>query len=270
MPTLALLFSVWGCTTAADRALGLAQRRGMETAIVQGTTFRHLIVQSRDLPTDVLYVFIDGDGTPWGYGGTEVARDPTPHRALALELALHTAHSDLYLGRPCHFQSGSDPACTPPVWTSGRYSSAVVDSMAAVVNRSASDGGYRRVVLIGYSGGGTLAVLLVPRVPAARAVITIAANLDVAAWSQWHRYLPLDGSLDPAQQPPLPSTIFQWHLVGGRDLNVPERLVRRYVDTLDVDSVWRFPTYDHTCCWVQQWAQLMQQIDATIAATSLN
>ncbi len=269
LPVLALLFLLGGCATEAERTLAQARQRGLRTAIVQGTAFRHLIVETRGSPPGVLYVFIEGDGTPWTHGGTAVARDPTPRRAIALELALRTPHPGLYVGRPCHFQVRSDPACTPPVWTSGRYSSAVVDSLAAVINRAATGGGYRRVVLIGYSGGGALAVLLVPHVPAARAVVTIAADLDVAAWSRWHGYLPLTGSLDPAQQPPLPAAVAQWHLVGGRDSNVPERLNRRYFEAqgaaADVDHVWRYPTFDHTCCWVRQWPQILERLDAALA-----
>src|SRR5258708_14449552 len=34
-------------------------------------------------------------------------------------------------------------------------------------------------------------------------------------------YLPLEGSLNPALQPPLPTSLRQWYLVGQRDTNVP-------------------------------------------------
>ena len=73
----------------------------------------------------------------------------------------------------------------------------------------------RSVVLIGYSGGGVLAVLIAPQVPGS-AVVTIAANLDVEAWARWHQYTPLSGSLNPATQPPL-DALHEWHLVGDRD-----------------------------------------------------
>ena len=49
----------------------------------------------------------------------------------------------------------------------------------------------RQIVFIGYSGGGTLATLLVEHFPQTRAVVTIAGNLDVKAWTEYHNYEPL-------------------------------------------------------------------------------
>jgi dienelactone hydrolase len=133
--------------------------------------------------------------------------------------------------------------------------------MVAATNRYAASGGFAHVILIGYSGGGALAVLMAPGVPATRAVITIAANLDVAGWARLHGYLPLERSLDPASQPPLSAGIEQRHLIGGRDTNIPESLNGGYLQTLGADRIWRYPTFDHVCCWVQQWPALLERID---------
>jgi hypothetical protein len=250
-----------GCATGDDRTQQFAQHSGLTSAIVQGAGFRHQVFASQGAPADVLYVFIEGDGSPWTHAGTVVARDPTPTRTLALELAVRTPHSILYLGRPCYFQVRIDAVCTPDIWTSGRYAIQVVDSMAAAVNRYAASGGFGHLVLIGYSGGGALAVLMAPHVPTTLIVITIAANLDVDAWVRHHHYLPLDGSLNPALQAPLPASIQQWHLIGERDLNVPENLNQRYFDSLSPDRIWRFSEFDHSCCWVEQWPQILARLD---------
>jgi dienelactone hydrolase len=156
----------------------------------------------------------------------------------------------------------SDAACTPRIWTSDRYSQSVVESMAAALNRFAADHGYRHTVLVGYSGGGSLAMLMAPHIASITAVVTIAANLDVAAWTRWHDYLPLSGSLDPATQAPLAASIRQLHLVGGRDANVPESINDRFFSTLRPEQLLRFPGFDHVCCWVEQWADILPLIDA--------
>jgi pimeloyl-ACP methyl ester carboxylesterase len=261
---LLLIELALGCVNVTERAERTAERGGLSPDVIQGTPFRHQAFMRKMASAD-LFVFIEGDGLPWTHGGTEIARDPTPRRPLALELAIHTPHSILYLGRPCYFSMASDPGCSPVLWTSARYSDRVVASMAAAVNGYAATNGYRRAVLIGYSGGGTLAVLMAPRIPITRAVITIAANLDVAAWSRWHGYLPLDQSLNPATQPALAAEIIQLHLVAGRDANVPEMLDRGYFDSLKPGQIWHFPQFDHVCCWVEQWPQILGKIGAAIS-----
>jgi pimeloyl-ACP methyl ester carboxylesterase len=216
----------------------------------------------------MLYVFIEGDGSPWVDAGTRVAQDPTPHRPLALELAAATPHAVLYLGRPCYFELHLEAICTPDLWTSGRYSAAVVDSLAAAVRRYAAANDNPPLILIGYSGGGALAVLMAAHLPATHAVVTIAANLDVDAWARWHRYLPLSAGENPATEPPLADAILQWHMVGGKDDNVPEAVNRRYFDTLRPDQVWRYPDFDHACCWLERWASILARIEAAIYSVS--
>jgi pimeloyl-ACP methyl ester carboxylesterase len=262
----ATLFSMLcACQDLTVRATRAAQHAGLTSATVQGTQYQHEIFVHSSTPGDTLFVFIEGDGSPWSRDGLTVSRDPTPHRALALELAEHTPHSILYLGRPCYFSARTDSGCNTRLWTSERYSARVVESLAAVVNRYAANNAYRRVTLIGYSGGGALAVLMAPRIPSTGAVITIAANLDVEAWASWHGYLPLEGSLNPATEAPLDPAIQQWHLVGDRDLSVPPRVSRRYLGNVRAERIWHFASFDHVCCWVEQWSSILPRIEAALA-----
>jgi dienelactone hydrolase len=120
------------------------------------------------------------------------------------------------------------------------------------------------VVLVGYSGGGAISVLTAPLVPAACGVVTIAADLDIDAWTGWHHYLPLKGSLNPAAQAPLDAHIGQWHLIGDRDSNVPPLLNRRYLERIPVDHLWHYSTFDHTCCWVEQWPAILARIESEL------
>ncbi len=231
-------------------------------AIVPGTVFRHDIAFEDGRQDAVLRVFIEGDGTPWDADGQPPAANPTPRYPLALALARATPPPVLYLGRPCYFRVAMDPGCAPPLWTAGRYSESVVDSMTAALTAFISAHGYRRATLIGYSGGGTLAVLIAPRVPATVAVITVAANLDTDGWTRLHGYLPLTGSLNPATESPLPEGIVQLNLLGGRDTNVPERASQRYLQRLRDDQVWRYPGFDHRCCWEREWPSILKRIGA--------
>lgn len=263
----ALLLLLGACREMVPNAQ-TALHAGLKSDLVQGTAYQHVTFVADSSTVKPLYVFIEGDGLPWSHHGTQVSPDPTPRNPLALALALRTPGSRLYLGRPCYFAAINDPACNPRVWTSERFSAAVVASMAAVVNHHCAASCRGGVVLIGYSGGGVLAVLMAPLVPSTVAVITIAADLDIDAWTRWHGYAALEGSLNPAALPALPSRIRERHLVGDRDTVVPPQLARRYLDRVKPDYVWHFATFDHACCWVERWPELFSRIEAAVSRTS--
>lgn len=258
------LFALCACQDLTASAARTASQAGLATSLVQGSNYQHQVFVSSSLNESSLFVFIDGDGSPWRHGGSYVSRDPTPQRPLALELAVRTPHAVIYLGRPCYFLARHDAACDSRVWTSDRYSVQVAESIATVINRYANENPSRCVVLVGYSGGGVLSVLVAPLVPSTCAVVTIAADLDVDAWTRWHHYLPLKGSLNPATQPPLEPHIAQWHLVGDRDSNVPPQISLRYLDQVPNDRIWHFSTFDHACCWVEQWPDILARIEVEL------
>jgi pimeloyl-ACP methyl ester carboxylesterase len=264
-----VFLALGACQNMTAKAIRTAARAGLSAQLVQGDAYKHQIFAGLLVAGEPLYVFIEGDGSPWRNNGSRVSNDPTPHQPLALRLAARTPRSVIYLGRPCYFQAISDSACTPPAWTSGRYSENVVASMAAALNGYIDRVHPGGVVLVGYSGGGVLAVLLAPLVPSTSAVVTIASDLDIDAWVRWHRYLPLTGSVNPAAQPPLPAAVQEWHLVGDRDEVVPPRLSQRYLDRVSADHVWHYPAFGHVCCWEKQWPGIFARIEAALRETHM-
>lgn len=219
-----------------------------QTAVVRGERFLHRVEVNDAADKRELHVYIEGDGTPW-VRRTRIAGDPTPREPLALRLMEQDRAFSAYVGRPCYWGLARSENCEPRLWTSARYSREVVDSMRAVIRGLLDEHGSRQLVLIGHSGGGTLAMLLAPRFEETTAVITIAANLDVDAWTSLHRYLPLHESLNPMELPPLPPRIRQMHLAGGKDDNVPPRLIANAIV---------FPHFDHHCCWVREWPRILR------------
>ena len=132
-----------------------------------------------------------------------------------------------------------------------------VRNMVAALRSFLSVHPYPDVVLIGYSGGGTLAWLMASRIPETTRVITIAANLDIAEWTRIHGYTPLSGSLDPALAPELEPAIDQLHYVGGRDTNVSPSIVRAFARRHPEAHVIEIPEFDHRCCWIERWPELV-------------
>jgi pimeloyl-ACP methyl ester carboxylesterase len=206
-----------------------------------------------------LHIYLEGDGRIWR-NPEQLFADPTPPRSLVLQLLQQDPAPALFIGRPCYF-SVTDPQCAPHWWTAARYSQAVVDSVAAVAARWAQP--YADVVLIGYSGGGALAVLMAPQLAQTRAVVTLAGNLDTAQWVQHHRYSEevIGASLNPAAQAPLPQRVAQWHYAGGADDNVLWPWIAAYSARQHGAHFIRHEQFDHHCCWVQQWPALLAKID---------
>jgi pimeloyl-ACP methyl ester carboxylesterase len=230
-----------------------------------GTRFQHVLYRKNGAPTQTLHVYLDGDGIPWIAG--RPANDPTPRNVLVLRLLALDPAPAIYLGRPCYNGAAATGSCSSRLWTRERYSDEVIASLSATVRRLMAEEGYERVAWFGHSGGGTLAVLLAARFPETASVVTIAANLDTAAWAAYWGRQDLSGSLNPASSPPLPWQIQQRHYAGGKDRVVPPALTAQAATHLGATLI-VFEAYDHVCCWEQVWPTILS--DLAEAATPPN
>lgn len=240
----------------------IAASNGFERRIVIGDRFRHVAYLKMAKPNSPrLHVYIEGDGKPWLHG-QYIAKDPTSKRPLALELASVDGGNVLYLGRPCYIGLFDDGLCEEKYWTSARYSADVVASMSAAVSRVLEEVKLRKLTLIGYSGGGTLAMLMSSDsastlTPYIDSVVTVAGNLEVADWTRQHDYLPLAESLDPSFADYSESIDFL-HYIGADDGNVSVQQTLNFVAKHGgaykiLDAV------DHSCCWLQHWPELLRR-----------
>jgi len=219
--------------------------------------------------TPRIHVYFEGDGIPWIQPHL-VAVDPTPKTALALQLMLLDQHASIYLGRPCYHGYYQQRGCHPLLWTQARYSKPVVDSMVnALLTKLEHDNRLMPsppLTLIGYSGGGVLAMLVAERLHhnhniASVDVVTIAANLDVDAWTRLHHFSSLTLSLNPAAMAQRFANIEQLHIYGERDKNVPPAIVLPVKARLGEKARWfSMASADHACCWEVLWPQILKSI----------
>lgn len=246
-------------TPAYVRVDNTAGSLGLRRAVLAGDPFRHVVYRRAPVrSTKKLHVYIEGDGVAWRMR-TLISSDPTPRNPLMLRLMALDSASALYLGRPCYFGLARDPECHFDYWTFMRFSEEVIDSMVTVIRQQSSI--YESIVLIGHSGGGALAMLIAEHLPAVDAVVTVAGNLDTEGWVRHHRYSPLRGSLNPATRPRLPDRVRQLHLVGAADQVIPPELVVDWISRQPAAEHWIFENFDHSCCWQQQWDNVLRWID---------
>jgi alpha-beta hydrolase superfamily lysophospholipase len=145
----------------------------------------------------------------------------------------------------------------------GRYSESVVASMAEATRTIIAGHQGLEITLVGYSGGGVLALLVADRVPEVTRVVTLAANLDTEKWTARHGYLPLSSSINPAQQPTWRSDLIQIHLTGAQDHNVPPDNHDRLRRGQNNSTFRQISDFSHDCCWVEQWPELLDEAIAT-------
>lgn len=259
-----LLLALQGCMSGSQRIDAQADAAGLSRSVVAGRDFHHVVYANAqalgDSAPQRLIVYFDGDGRPWEANGRQPAADPTTHKPLALQLLARTPAPGIYVSRPC-YQGQRDPSCQPALWTSDRYSPVVIDSLAAAVRQFSGAGAPREIVLIGYSGGGVLATLAAERLENVAAVVTIAANLDIDAWTQYHGYLPLSGSLNPATS----ERDHAWreiHLQGKDDTVVPAVTTAHYFARYPAARRQQFEGFSHVCCWVEQWEEIFVALEA--------
>ena len=260
-----VIFTVlYGCESLQqrqDKAIALAAQAGFIYEQVLSGQFL-LSTYKKIKPADKeLIVYIEGDGYAWKRKNI-LSDDPTPKDPVALELAIKDPRgSILYIARPCQYLSKDQLVqCQPKYWSSHRYSEEVIDSINNEIERAKQDSGIKSINLIGYSGGGTVAVLVAALRNDVSSIITVAANIDHTSWTSLHGITPLTGSLNAANYASATENIPQLHFSGGKDTTVPPEISESYLDKVNNTAnikISVIPDFSHKCCWVDKWETLL-------------
>jgi dienelactone hydrolase len=207
----------------------------------------------------MLTIYIEGDGLAWLNSSTP-SDDPTPMDPLALKLALRDDAPSAYLARPCQYAADDrKKSCAQKYWTHSRFSEEVIQSGNQAIDQIKHKFAAKKLVLVGYSGGGAVAALIAARRLDVARLITIAGNIDHLAWTRKYHLSPLSGSLNPADEWIYLQHIPQTHFIGGKDEVIGGYVARSYASHFPADlqpSIVVVPQYDHHCCWVDNWPAL--------------
>lgn len=265
---LAAALALAGCQSALfSDARGesdkLAAQAGFARQSVRAGSFELLSYARLRPGADELVVYLESDGRAW-IDRTTRSPDPTPTEPLVLRLAtIDRAASVAYLARPCQFLAPEQlRRCADSYWTSARFAEEVVAATDAAIAALKRQAGAQRISLVGYSGGGTLALLVAARRTDVANIVTVVAPLDHAAWTRAMNVSALSGSLNPTSYLARLSDIRQRHLVGRDDKVVPPALAADFVRRLGPGANARVVPvdgYTHTCCWDRTWHALVEQ-----------
>lgn len=255
---LCCLLLAAACSSPSAKLHAQAEQLNLQALELQGGPYRLTAFFRPGQPAiQTLHVYLEGDGRPWQQGRWPAA-DPTTRSSLMLPLLGLDTKPALYLGRPCYNGHAADPGCEAALWTSARYGETVVGAMTAALKQFCTRHGFRQLVLIGHSGGGSLAMLLAGRLSQTVLIVTLAGNYDIDSWTEYHHYLPLNKSLNPARQPE--SGVPERHFLAERDRTVPPDLFVTALSRRAHGHVEILPTVDHHNGWLEVWPQILNRI----------
>jgi pimeloyl-ACP methyl ester carboxylesterase len=204
-----------------------------------------------------LHLYIGGDGLPMLNGGTVAAADPTVFDDVLFPLFAMDKAEKAFVGRPCYYRESYDRRCQSTLWTTGRYSEAVITAMQVQIEQLQRRSKADSLVLVGYSGGAAIAVLLSSRLADVKAVVSIAGNVDTNAWLALHGYSPLDASLNPLEY--LRDDIPYWLFVGSADDNVSRSTYGAITEQANIE-LRIVDDFTHHCCWQTVWPDVLQKL----------
>ena len=254
---LSLLFACGGMEALRDEADALAGSAGIHKEIVPTKEFLITIHARLTQPRKPVTFYFEGDGVAW-LTRNRPSPNPTPRNPIGLQLATHDPSPNVvYVARPCQYTPhDTDRRCQVAYWTKRRFSPEVISSMNEVVEIIRRRINSSRVRLVGYSGGGGVAVLVAASRHDVSDIRTLAGNLDTDAFVTHHGVSRMEGSINPASVALELVSIPQLHLVGAKDSVVPIHMAEAYWSASKWSRCIRIvevPDATHVKNWVQAW-----------------
>lgn len=256
---LAVLLLTACAPSAAQRWADEVQRsyaRGFRPLDLYAPPF-HLSGLLKGQKNSDLVVYLEGDGRAIIHG--QPSSDPTPREAQSLQLALLDPDPCvLYLARVGQFQPNYANRDNEAYWSDKRLSEEVVAAASSAIEQVKIMVGAARLHLIGYSGGGGLAVLVAERRLDVASIVTVAGLLDTDWWVQNRGWRPLDGSLNPIKEAWATSFVPQLHIFGQKDQIIPSEMSARFLRAAKFTKIDRLAqNNDHYSGWTKAWPDLL-------------
>jgi hypothetical protein len=259
---LSLAFWLSACATNSRQLWEKEVRRGWTAGFkpqdLSAPPFRLAGLLKGESGSD-LVVYLEGDGRAVVRG--RPSADPTPSHAQSYDLALlDPAPLVLYLARVGQFMPSYASSQYQLYWASGRLAPEVVQSASYAIDEVKRKTGAQRVHLVGFSGGGGLAVLVAARRDDVASLVTVAGLLDIDWWVQNSGWQPLSASVNPAKYANIVANIPQIHFYGTSDRVIPPAMSQRFFLMAQFSDYTRTAlAHDHYSGWTNSWPRLLNE-----------
>lgn len=256
---------IFSCLSACNYSLHyrqslaneIAARSNFEHKLIKGGSFLFTTYQKITQPNLPFVIYIEGDGTINHY--RRASDNPTPNNPMTLRLAVQDLRPNvIYLARPCQYTPEElSGVCQSCYWLNKRWAPEVVSAMDEAIKSISFSS---PLDLVGFSGGGGIAVLLAAQNPQVRSILTIAGNLDIVAFNKYHAVPQSTGSLNPLDYAQRINHIPQLHLSGAKDAKVPPFIASNFVTSSQSTCVKHLTLakFTHHSDWIKDWPQLLQ------------
>ena len=170
----------------------------------------------------------------------------------------------VYIARPCQYDAHSinDKCKDSAYWTNKRFSEEVVASINEAIDSYTKRSEAKEINLIGYSGGGAIAVLVAARRDDVASIRTVAGNLDHVASSKHHKASSLEGSLNAKDVAKKTAYIPQRHFAGSKDEVIPTFIAEEFREEAGNSNcvfVAEIKGFSHADGWEESWRELLKK-----------
>ena len=253
---------VVGCSnleSRLDTAQRLAFSANFSSIILNTSTFKLQGFAKIEKPGEPLEVFIEGDGLAY-VSRSSPSRNPTPIDPISLRLATISSKPNiLYIARPCQYvELNSQKNCGVKIWTTSRFTEDVINAVNQAIDFGLKRAQASIVHLVGYSGGGAVAVLVAARRQNVGSIRTLAGYLDHKTLNRVKKVTPLYGSLDPMEKAYLLSHIPQHHISGSNDKIIPKWVAQGFAKAVGNTkcATAKIANTTHTDGWLELWKKI--------------
>lgn len=218
---------------------------------IQTSTFKIAVWKKIQNPFLAHKIYIEGDGSAFTASG-RISSNPTPRGTLVRELAFTDPHANvIYMARACQYVQ--DPACKPIYWSTARFSNETVQAEYEAIKKLTKQ---TPLTIVGFSGGAQIVGLMAVKYNDLniRKLVTIAGNLNVRAWTDYHKLPPLDLSDDLKNYADQYARFPQVHYVGEKDDNIIPKITENFVS--DRKCIIKIKGAAHASGWESAFAQI--------------
>jgi hypothetical protein len=244
--------------SAAD---GFAAKTGFIKEYLKAGDFTLITYRKLGKASDSITIYIEGDGRAWDTKH-RLSDDPTPLNPIALKLAaVDPADNVAYIARPGQYSLSGFPDCNSKYWSEFRFAPEVISSFNIAIDILKEKSAAKYVGLVGYSGGGAIAVLVAAYREDIIALRTVAGNLNPDALSEYHHVSYLKNSMNPLDVVQKVAYIPQRHFVGARDKIVPITITESFVKMEGGNDCVSITVVDgvlHNHGWQKRWGKLLE------------